>query len=134
MAGYLTTEEAQTRLSERYGITATLTTGDVEAASDELDDMTPFIGSRYSDDINIQARPFPRDETLSGDGEGAVPERVLDWVALRAYQLATDEEPPVTSESAGGVSVSYKTPKVSQTDRRMAALLSPYLRQVGRRV
>jgi hypothetical protein len=57
---------------------------------------------------------------------------VLDWVALCAYRLATNDAPPVTSESAGSVSRSFAAPKPSQTGRRMAALLDPYLLRVGR--
>lgn len=131
MASYLTTIDAELRLDDRYGITATISQGDIDAASDELDSMMPFVGYRYSTDTDVQTRQFPRATTLDGDTEGEVPPRILDWVALRAYQLATDEGPAVTSEGAGGVSVSYANPKVSQTEKRMMGLLSPYLRRVG---
>lgn len=115
--------EAVTRLSERYGITAELFLGDLETASRELD-ARPLIGGRYDPNQDLR---FPRSYTVPGDTEGEVPEPIFDWVALRAYQLSTEDEPAVTSESAGRVSVSYARPKASQIERRMRRLLAPYL-------
>lgn len=133
-SGYLSAAEAQARLWGRYKIEADIAPGDIEVASDELDAMAPFIDYRYSYDTALQTRQFPRGVTLAGDTENEVPERILDWVALRAYQLSSDEEPATISESIGGVSVTYAGPKPSQTERRMAGLLSPYLRRVGVRL
>ncbi len=120
---YLTEEQARARLAE-YGIAPdVLTRGDLRVASNELDVM-PLIGERYADG---QGRAFPRSVTRPGDVEGEIPGAVLDWIALRAYQLSSDEDPTVTSEGAGSVSVSYARPKLSQTEKRMARLLAPYL-------
>lgn len=118
----MTSLEAELRLSDRYDIDTSLTTGDVDAASGDLDAYA-LVGGKYDVD---QDSAFPRSVTIEGDTAGEVPERALDWVALRAYQLATDEGPAVTSEGAGGVSVSYAAPKLSQTEKRMRRLLAPY--------
>lgn len=126
MAAYLSDTEAAARLQDRYNITAAPVLGDLEAASGELD-ASPLVGWRY--DLN-QEREFPRSVTLAGDVEGEVPEAVLDWVALRAYQLLEDESPAVQSEGARGVNVSYAEPKLSQTEKRMKRLLAPYLAPV----
>lgn len=135
MAAYLTKEDAATRLLDRYGITVVLADGDVDAASDELDGMTPFVGSRYSDDTTVQARQFPRSITLPGDTENVVPDRPLNWVSLTAAQFALDEEPAITSEGAGGASRSYANPKVSRIEKLKTALhIEDYLQRVGVRV
>lgn len=134
-APYITTSDAETRLLSRFGVTATLTDGDVEIASDELDFMRPFIGAKLVTD-GTQERAFPRSITPDGETneETDVPGAVLDWVVLCAYRLATDDAPPVTSEGAGSVNVSYASPKPSQTDRRMQRLIEPYLLKVGSRL
>lgn len=124
MSAYLTPTEAASRLS-RYGITQTVEEGDLDAASGQLDALAPFFGDKTD---SAQENEFPR------DGDTVVPDAVLDWVALRAYQLSTDEGPPVERESAGRVSSTYALPKLSQTEKRMGALLHPYLSHVGRQV
>jgi hypothetical protein len=91
MAPYLNAGQARDRLSSRFGITADPKDGDLDAASDELDARGPFIGEKYAP--STQARAFPRDVTVLGDTAGVVPERVLDWVALRAYQLSIEDVP-----------------------------------------
>jgi len=138
VAAYITKEDAVTRLSDPdtgFGLTEeeaqVITGGDLVLASDSLDDMAPFVGARYDAE---QERQFPRSETLPGDTEGELPERVLNWVVMRAYQLSSDEGPAVTSEGAGGVSVSYAHPKLSQMDMRMQRSIAPYLQMVGSRV
>jgi hypothetical protein len=103
----------------------------MEIASDELDGMRPFVG--YTGD-SAQERAFPRILPPLYEGAAVTPEAILDWVSLCAYRLATDDAPPVTSEGAGSVNVSYATPKPSQTDRRMEYLISPYLLKVGSRL
>jgi hypothetical protein len=123
---YLTINEAEIRLEDRFGITTSLLAGDVDAASYALDAHGPFIGERLDSE---QGQAFPR--TLNPDytanAEEDVPERILDWVALKSYQLSAEEEPGVVSESIGMASVSYSSPKTSQTERRLEFLISPYL-------
>lgn len=124
---YLTADMAEARLFERYGIESEIFVGDLVIASRELD-ARPLVGEAY--DATAQSLAFPRSYTVPGDEAGMVPEAILDWVALRAYQLATEDEPAVASESAGRVSVSYFRPKISQLERRMRRLLAPYLAEV----
>lgn len=130
---YLTAEQAAQRLYDRYNINAELVQADVDIASYALDDMGPFVGNKYVDD-GTQVEAFPRTTTVVGDTEGVAPERVLDWVALKAYELATNEAPPVKSESAGRVSVTYELPKVSQNQKRMYRLIAPYFKTIGDRL
>jgi hypothetical protein len=122
---YLGPEQAQIRLAA-YGIDARPSMGDLVAASYELDGQGPFIGERLD---SSQTLAFPRtlnpDYTANTDED--VPGRILDWVALKSYQLTNEEEPGVVSESIGLASVSYSTPKTSQTSRRLEFLISPYL-------
>jgi hypothetical protein len=129
MAAYLTADQAIDRLIDRFGIdadaAAVVSEGDVDAASDYLDHHAPFNGTRPED----QERQFPREDD-AGELQ-AIPAAVLDWVALRAYQISADVEPAVKSESAGRVSVTYENPKDSQTSRRMANLLAPHLSSKG---
>lgn len=127
-APYLTADEATEKLADRFGITAELFDGDMDAASDALDAMGPFMG-HVSD--SSQARMFPRWVPFFG-GTDQTPEAILDYVALKAYELSTEHEPGVRSEGAGRVNVSYSEPKRSQLERRMAGLLDPYLLKVGR--
>jgi len=124
---YLTPNQAEARLWADHGIEAELTAGELRIASRELDSK-PLTGTAY--DPVSQSLEFPRSITVPGDEVGVVPEAILDWVALRAYQLATEDEPAVSSESAGRVSVSYFRPKVSQLERKMRRLLAPYLAEV----
>lgn len=123
MASYITPDEAHILLSE-HEIDALPTSGALELASDAADASGPFIGRRYS---TSQARAFPRSVTIAGDTAGQVPERVERWVALEAYKLDVNEDPPVTSVSltAAG-SVTYATPKVSQASRLQKIILRPY--------
>ena len=136
MTPYLTKTEAEARLRDRYGVTASLFPGDLDVASDELDEAGPFVGRKTAPN---QEREWPRTGNLNEGVRGilnptVIPEAVLDWVALRALQLSTDEEPPVKSEGAGGVSVSYATAKLSQTSKRMEGLLRPYILRTGSRL
>lgn len=125
---YLTAQQATERLTARFGIDATLYDADVEIASAELDSMAPFRGAKTDPD---QERQFPRTGT-GGDTE--TPEPILDAVALLAYQGAEDEEPAIVSEAQRHASVTYATPRVSQNQRRIYALVSPYLLRTGARV
>lgn len=131
---YLTTDQARARLAD-FGIAppeAQPFAGDLRAASDELDSMAPFLGVLRDP---LQHREWPRVVRLDDLEKPAdyVPDAVLDWVALRAYQLSTDEEPAVKSEGAGRVSVTYLHGKFSQTEKRMSGLLDPYLLRTGSR-
>ena len=135
---YLTKAEAVSRLTDEetgYGLTpeeaGVITGGDLRLASDQLDGLAPFVGRRTD---TIQEREWPRDMLLlRPDSELTIPDAVLDWVALKALDLANEHEPGVRSESAGKVSVSYSEPKRSQLERRMAGLIEPYLLKVGSR-
>lgn len=90
---------------------------DIRHASDDLDRMGPFIGYRPAG----QDREFPR------EGEGPdVPDAVLDWVALRAFELSTNPGTATRSVSAGSVSKTYAVPKPSAIRQRMEGLLDPY--------
>ena len=123
---YLTTTDAQNRLSTRFDIgSPALTGGDVDSASDDLDAMGPFVGARHT---SGQARQFPRSVTLTGDAAGVVPDRILDWVALRAYQLATEDRPAIVSEGVLADRVKYARSKKGRVERLMASLLKPYKR------
>lgn len=135
MASYLTNTDAQARLSSRFSITATLAPADLDVASDELDSLAPFIGNKQATD-GTQPRQFPRDANPDGteNTDTAVPEAILDAVALLAYQAVEDEGPAIKSESALDKSVQYSTPKTTQTSRRILALVSPYLKRVGSRL
>lgn len=132
MAPYLTADEAETLLEDRFGVIFTPTEGDMDAASYEIDASGPFIGTRYDSE---QERAFPRSLEPDGtEGAGTVPDAILDAASLMAYRLSADDPPPVTSEGAGSVSVSYGAPKPSQAERRIARLLAPYLLKVGSRL
>jgi hypothetical protein len=113
---YLTADQIIDRLEDRFGLTAEVLDGDAAIASADLDKL-PFVGVKTD---STQAHEFPRYP------ETEVPDAILDWVALRAYQLSVDDEAAVQSESAGKVSVSYFRAKRSQTERRMEALVGPY--------
>lgn len=93
--------------------------------------MAPFEGERAHRD---QEREFPRVYFVGDSRAGAtVPDALLDWVALKAFELSTEHEPGVRSEGAGRVNVSYSEPKRSQLERRMEGLIGPYLLKTGRR-
>lgn len=123
---YLTADQAIDRLDERYGITATITDGDIDAASWELDASGPFIGERL---VSTQELAFPRNLNPDGtvNAEEDIPERILDWVALKAYQLTSNEDPGIISESIGISSWTFGRPASSQSERRMEYLIRPYL-------
>lgn len=123
MAAYLTETEALERLAA-YGIDDSPTQGDLLAASLELDSMGPWAGETPED----QELQFPRlDAPLDEDDNPIIPEAILDAVALIAYSLYSDDEPPITSETFfGHHSVTYASPKEDQNARRVRALISPY--------
>lgn len=123
-AAYLTAADAQKRLS-RYNIAGSPIAADLEIASDDLDLAGGFVGEKLDP---AQHRQFPRGIAVQDDPVGQVPPRVLDWVALRAYQLSEDDEAPVLSEKVSSISVSYARPKRARVERLMANLLSPYRR------
>lgn len=130
MAPYLIAADAQDRLLARYSITATLVEGDMDAASDELDALYPFIGLKYADE---QVRAFPRSlEPDGSDGDGTVPANILDAVSLLALEYVEDFGPPVKSESAMSATVVYERPKRQVNRRRVDALVHPYLRTRGK--
>lgn len=108
---YLTATEAEARLQTRYNITAELTEGDVEAGESALEELAPF------------ETPLDQYDTL--------PNALLDYVALYAYILATDELPGIQSENVGGTSSTYATPRQSQAAHRMDRLVAPYLQRRG---
>lgn len=129
---YLTNTEIAARLLARFGITATVAAADADIATTELDQSGPFIGTKKD---ATQALAFPRSVNPDGTTNEATapPDAILDAVALLAYQAASDEGPPVTSESVSGVSVTYAKPAVPLSTRRVQALVSPYLLRAGTR-
>lgn len=128
-AAYLTATDAKTRLS-RHSIVGSPSQADLEIASDDLDLSGRFIGVRNTE---AQLREFPRSVTVRDDAPGAVPGRVLDWIALRAYQLSEDDDAPVLSEKVSSISVSYARAKESRVERLMQNLLRHYLASAGGR-
>ena len=133
---YLTGIECEIRLGDRFNLEYEVTDGDAEIASQELDAMGPFIGSKLDSE---QENAFPR--SINPDGTENVsedpPAVILDLVALSAYRLAADDAPALSSRSVQDLSESYAVPRQSQAERRMAGLagsLSPYLLRSGRRV
>lgn len=98
-------------MQTRYNLEASLTEGDVEAGENALQELAPF------------ETPLEEYDTL--------PNALLDYVALYAYILATDELPGIQSESVGGTSSNYATPRQSQAAHRMDRLIAPYLQRRG---
>jgi hypothetical protein len=129
---YLTTSQAATRLAS-YGITASVSAGDLIVASEELDALGPWISQKKESN---QGPAFPRSLLLDGteNTEGIVPEVILDAVALLAYHIGTDEDPAITSESILDRSVTYSIPKENIHTRRITALIRPYQLRVGSRL
>ncbi len=126
MSSYLTRQQAEDRLLSRFGVDASVTEGDVALASEQVDAMGPFTGSRLEAG---QARAFPRSWLRPGDEAGVVPESVLDAACLLAGAEADGEDDtPVTSESVAQVSRSYAVGKVSTSRKRAAMLVKPYQR------
>jgi hypothetical protein len=121
---YQTVAEAEARLQTRFNITAELTIGDVMLAGLDLDGLAPFEGEKTDPG---QAREFPR------DGAAETPDAVLDWVALRAYALVSEEREGVTRRRVDVLSVEH-APAYSQTARRLQKLLDPYLQRIATRV
>ena len=132
---YLTVDAAEAILEDTYAITdIALSDGDMLAASLELDRYAgPFIGERYASDQDLA---FPR--SIEPDGTATTseepPAEVLHWVALRAYELSREDEPPVTSRGLIGASVTYGRAAIPRTTRLMESLLSPYQLKVGERL
>ena len=130
-AAYLTTQQATTRLAA-YEIQAAPSEVELRIASDDLDLREgPFVADRLGP---AQVREFPRSATVRDDVAGSVPAQVLDWVALRAYQLSEDDEPAVLSEKVSSISVRYARGKKGRVERLMANLLRPYRARRARSV
>lgn len=100
---------------------------DLRIASDALDAMGPFKGSPGSVD---QERAFPR--ILQGS-QPVTPDAVLDAVCLLAKSEAEDEDPAIQSESTLDKSITYASPKIPISTRRIGVLMAPYLLRVGSR-
>ncbi len=130
---YLTPHGAQERLWSRYGIKSAINPGDTFNAAIELDTRTTeFIGERLAP---AQPLAFPRTVTVPGDVAGAVPERVLDWIALRSHQLSKPETPPAIREQVDTLSVQYTHGKKDRVAVLMQDLLRPYVsRWAGARI
>lgn len=128
--------EVQARLLSNFGIEVTLGRADLDYAESSVSRLGPFVGARY--DPN-QADDFPRSVTLEGDVEGAVPDVVLDFVALRAATLADSENVTALSGMSRGLDVlrrseNYARPKLSKMEvylRNALARVKPYQRQTG---
>lgn len=96
----------------------------LKLASDEIDEYRSLMGGPY--DL-LQPRAFPRSITVADDTEGQVPERILDFVSLRAYQLANEDDPPVITESVKGLSTTFTRGRKTLAERIMPQLLRPYV-------
>lgn len=122
-AAYLTSAQAQTILTgfglDGSGISDVL----LKLASDDLDERRVYIGERYLED---QLRQFPRSITVSDDTAGQVPERILQWVALHAYELTQEDEAPVKSERISKISTTFARGNRSIVSRLKRHLLRPY--------
>ena len=122
---YITPDGAQERLWTRYGLKSAINPGDTANATIELDTRsTEFIGDR---DDPQQVLAFPRSTTVAGDLPGVVPERVLDWIALRAHQISKPATPPAIKEQVDTLAVQYTHGKQDRVDILMQDLLRPYV-------
>lgn len=114
---YLTAAQIKTRLTERYGVTdPAIDDGDALAASEALRALAPFTL-----EVDLDATP------------PELPDALLDWVALKALALATDEAGPITAEGMGRSSTSYALPEHSRNGKRARLLILPYLAWKGAR-
>ncbi len=127
MSSYLTREQAEDRLLSRFGVDASLSEGDVDLASDEVDAMGPFMGDRLEAG---QARAFPRTWLRPGDEAGVVPEAVLDAVCLLA-KTAGEDDTPVQSERVMSASQTFAVGRVPREKKRAEMLLKPYKTPAG---
>ena len=125
---YLTPEEAADRLTE-YGLEpAEVLATELQVVSNDLDREHTFVGERY---VEGQLREFPRNITLPGDTDNAVPSDVLDWVAITAYELHNDDEAPVKQERIDTVTTAWTRGVKSRASRLKKNLLRPYLASAG---
>ncbi len=119
MSSYLSRDEAEDRLLVRYGMDVWVMEWDLDVASDVVDRMGPFFGTKYEQD---QERAFPRWSMpvyIEGESPPA-PESILDAVALLAAA--------VKSQSDLDSGVTDETAVVSDAIRRVNVLLRPYQR------
>lgn len=137
MEPYLTAAEIEERLSNRFEIEATVVPAVADMASDEVDALAPFIGTKL-DETGAQERPFPR--SINPDGtpneDADVPWQVLDAVAVTAgeFALGNGGSPALTSESIGSTSRSYASPKRSEVSVFREILMDPFLLKIGQRL
>lgn len=131
---YLSITDAEIRLLERFDIelmSSGLNLGDLILATQALDNNIPFKGAKFDSETNVQPLQFPRSWTLDGDGEGVVPNDVLDYVALSAYISKLEPDPGIKSESVADGSITYSTPKINKWVGVLPTLIQPYLRTRG---
>lgn len=122
-APYLTASETTARLSTRFNLNLIATPAMCEVASDALDLKAPFVGNKL---LSTQHREFPRDTNVQDDPPGQVPPRILDWVALRCYQLSNEDDAPIIREQLDTLAVQYARGKRSRVERIMRDLLRHY--------
>ena len=156
---YVGAEDAILWLATRWGLSASITTGHMLAASMALDEEAPFRGVKVNPAQerqwprtykygwpNIIAAPTPVLVDIQFAGvfylnyEGVVPQQVVDWVCLKGYQFATlPFDRPIQSESVTGASVHYAPPlglpggQQSQLEVIMDSLLLPFLERQAHR-
>lgn len=99
-------------MSSRYGVTATLSEGDVLAAELALGSLAPF-----KEDVDLAAPP----------------EALLDWTALYAYQLADGWPGPVVEDAMSPFRTVYAKPEPNRHAKRCRELVAPYLKRTGSR-
>lgn len=157
-AAYVTPAAAEEYLTNRWNLASTIGQGHVLVASMHLDEEGPFEGVKLAPEQerswprtfkygwpNIIAAPSPVMTAMTYPGawylnyEGVVPQQVVDWVCLRAWQLTNlPFDRMTTQESVTGASVHYAPPVgqkggiASMLDEIMAGLLAPFLMRSAR--
>lgn len=102
--------EAQTRLSSRYGLTAELSDGHVEAAERALDALAPFT------------------EDVDPDNP---PEALKDYVAFKAQEIKESQSADAPAKRVRSGDVTVELADVPGYDP--SHLVYPYLRRTGAR-
>jgi len=149
---YIAPATAITRLTERWGLTATVKIGHVLVASMQADQEGPWQGVKL---VVEQDREWPRtfkygwpnmlatpspvmvSQQYPGawylDYEGVVPEQIVDWVCLQCWRLVNlPFDQWIESESVTGATVKYAPPLgtkgglAAELDHIQSALLAPF--------
>ncbi len=101
-------------METRYGITATLTEGHVLAGESALEDLAPFVTPLEDYD--------------------ALPDALLDYIALYSFMLADERSGPVVRKAMSPFSTNYARPEPNPHARTARELVGRYLKRTGVRV